>query len=85
MHYAHPHACQCLHANLTVPYCKHLSNTSTSEVKKDILIFGKVIAVLIEFLDSRTSRASTCIHVHEKKDQFPTSTQPSSQTMGLSS
>ena len=37
VHHAHRHACMCFHANMTVAYCRQLSNTSISQVwKKNI-------------------------------------------------
>ena len=43
--------------------------------EKEKLKIEKVIAVLIEFLYSRASRAPTCMHFHEKWGRFRTSTQ----------
>ena len=67
VHHAHPHACMCFHANMTVAYCRQLSNIHLYLMfGRKILKTGKVKAVLIEFLNARASRAPTCMHVQEK-------------------
>ena len=60
------HACAFKQIYMTVAYFRKLLNKFFLKFERKILKNGKVIAVLIEFLNSRASRAPTCMHVHKK-------------------
>ena len=66
MHHAHRHACMCFHVNMSRAYCRQLLNQLFIKFERKILKIGKVIVVLIEFLNSSASPAPTCMHFHEK-------------------
>ena len=76
VHHAQRHVCMCFHANMTVAYCRQLSNTSIFKVwKKNIKDWKSYSS--FNWFNSCASRAPTCMHFHEKWHRFRTSTQHS--------
>ena len=57
-------------------YCRYgIQSINHQSLERNIKKIEKVKAILIEFLNARTSRAPTCMHGHEKLDRFNTSKQ----------